>query len=199
MLKAYASYFVAYLTSTLKKIENIERIVLYGSVATDQATKESDIDIFIEVKKKTKQFEHEIEKLVKEFYQSRESVIFKAKGIENKFVIKIGKLIEWKELYRSIASTGIVLYGPYEAKKLPSGVRHFIIIFWQKIGKNRGSFLNKLYGFKIKNKVYSGFISKFDGIKIGKSCIMIPVQYKKDIFKLLAEHKVEAKTIEVFR
>lgn len=199
MLKNYAAYFVAYLISNIQNIENIERIVLYGSSAKGEATKESDVDILIEIKKQTKRFEHEVKDVEKKFYQSREAILFKSKGIENKFSIKIGKLKEWQELYRGISSTGIVLYGPYEAKELPSGVRHFIIIFWQKIGKNRGSFLNKVYGFKIKSKHYAGFISKFNGTKLGKSCIMIPVQYKKDIFKLLAEHKVEAKTIEVFR
>ena len=199
MLKAYTSYFVAYMISNLKNIENIERIVLFGSVARGDFTKESDIDIFIEVKKKTKKFEHEVKEIERKFYQSRENAIFKSKGIENKFSIKIGNLKEWKTIYHDIASTGIVFYGSYEAKELPSGLKHFIIIFWQKIGKNRGSFLNKLYGFKIKDKHYTGLISKFDGTKIGKSCVMFPVQYKKHIFKLLENHKVEAKIMEVYK
>lgn len=199
MLKAYTSYFVAYLISNLRNINNIERIVLFGSVARDDFTKESDIDIFIEVKKKTKRFEQEIKDVEKKFYQSRENALFQSKGIENKFSIKIGNLREWKNIYHSIASTGIIFYGPYEAKELPSEVRHFIIVFWQRIGKNRGSFLNKLYGFKVKNKHYPGLISKFEGIKLGKSCVMFPVEYKKHIFKLLVEHKVEAKTLEIYK
>jgi len=51
MLKNYASYFVAYLLSNSKNIDNIERIVLYGSAARDEAVKESDVDIFVEVRK----------------------------------------------------------------------------------------------------------------------------------------------------
>lgn len=198
MLKNYASYFVAYLLSNSKNIENMERIVLYGSAARDEAVKESDVDIFVEVRKKTAKFEKDLKEAEKKFYESREAALFKSKGIDNKFSIKIGKLQEWKELYKSIASTGIILYGPYEAKELPSGVKHFIIVFWEKVGKNRGSFLNKLYGFKIKNKHYLGLLEKCDGKKIGKSCIMLPIQYKKDIFKLIREHKVKAKVLEVF-
>lgn len=198
MLMAYASYFVAYLLDNLKKKDDIERIVLFGSVAKEEATKESDIDIFVEVRKKTKRLEKEIKGLEKKFYQSREATLFKSKGVDNKFSIKIGKLAEWKDLYRSIASNGIVLYGPYEAKELPSGVMHFFIVFWTKIGKNRGAFLNKLYGFKIKDKHYDGLLSKFDGMKLGKSCVMMPMQYKEDIFRLLKEYKVKAKIIEVF-
>lgn len=198
MLKNYASYFVAYLLSNLKDIENIERVILYGSAAREEAEKESDVDIFIEVKKKTITFEKDIKKIEKEFYQSREAALFKSKGIGNEFSIKVGRLKEWKELYKSIASTGIVLYGPYEARELPSGVKHFIIIFWEKIEKNRGSFLNKLYGFKVKNKHYAGLLTKFNGKKIGKSCIMLPIQYKKEIFKLIDKHKVKARALEVF-
>ncbi|MDO8740863.1 MAG: nucleotidyltransferase domain-containing protein [Candidatus Woesearchaeota archaeon] len=198
MLKAYSGYFAAYLLNNLKNTENIERIILYGSVAKEEATKESDIDIFIEVKKKTEKIEKELKEAEKRFYQSRDAALFKSKGADNKFNIKIGKLKDWKELYRSIASTGIVLYGPYEIKEIPSGVKHSVIVFWQKIGKNRGAFLNKLYGFKIKGKHYAGLISKFDGKKLGKSCVMFPIQYKEDIFRLLKGYEVIAKMIEVF-
>ena len=172
--------------------------MLFGSAAKGEAGEESDIDIFIETIKKTKKFEEEIKKIENSFYTSREASLFRAKGIDNKFSIKIGKLSEWKELYKSIASTGIILYGPYEAREMHSGARHFIIIFWEKIGKNRGAFLNKLYGFKVKNKTYAGLIEKFEGKKLGKSCIMIPVQYKNDIFKLVKQYEVQAKSIEVF-
>lgn len=198
MLKEYSIYFTAYLFNNLKGKENIERIILFGSVARGESTKDSDIDLFVEVKKKTKKIEEEIKKIEGGFYHSREASLFRLKKIDNKFNIKIGKLREWKDLEGSIASTGIVLYGPYETKELPSGVKHFVIIFWSKIGKNRGAFLNKLYGFKSKNKSYEGLISKFSGKKLGKSCLMMPVQYKKDILKLLKQYEVEAKIMEVF-
>lgn len=198
MLISYSSYFVAYLLDNLQNKDNIIRIILFGSVAKNEATKESDIDIFIEVKTQTKSFEVNVKKIENEFYKSREVSLFKSKGINNKLNIKIGKIKDWEDLYKSIASTGIILYGPYEAKEMPLGVNHFIIIFWDKIEKNRGSLLNKLYGFKIKDKRYEGLLSKFNGKKIGKSCVMFPIQYKNDLFKLLKEYKVNAKSIEVF-
>ncbi|MBS3078866.1 nucleotidyltransferase domain-containing protein [Candidatus Pacearchaeota archaeon] len=197
-LKSYASYFVAYLINNLQNEKEIERIVLFGSVAKNQENKESDVDIFIEVKKKSNKFENDIKRILEKFYKSREALLFKARGIDNKINLKIGKLEEWKDLQRSISSEGIVLYGRYESGKLPSDVKHFIIIFWDKIEKNRGAFLNKIYGFKIKDKSYEGLLSKFTGKKLGKSCIMIPIQNKVDIFKLIREHKVSAKSIEVF-
>ncbi len=198
MLKQYTQYFVAFLLNNVKSIQEIERIVLYGSVAKGEETKESDIDIFIEVRKKNAQFEKEIKNIEQAFYTSREASLFRVKGIENTFSIKIGILKEWKNLSASIASTGIVLYGPYEAKELPTGVKHMIIIYWDNIGKNRGSFLNKLYGFTANGKTYDGILTKYEGKKTGKSSILIPIAHKQLLFDLLKEHKVSAKTIEVF-
>lgn len=198
MLKTYASYFAAFLLSSLKSTDNIVRIVLYGSVAKGEATKESDIDIFVEVKKKTGRFLKELKDAEERFYESREAALFNAKGMENRFSIKSGNLQDWKELYRSIASTGIVLYGPYETRELPSGTKHYIIVFWDGVGRNRGAFLNKLYGFTVKGKHYPGLLLKFGGRKLGKSCIMLPVEYKGDLFRLVRTHEVNAKTFEVF-
>jgi len=176
MLKQYASYFVSYLLNNLENFDNIKKIVLYGSVARGDDEKDSDIDIFIEIKKETKKFETEVKDIEKQFYQSREASLFKLKGIDNEFSIKIGKLNEWKELYGSISSTGIILYGYYQIDKLPDDVKHSIIIYWSKIGKNRGAFLNKIYGFNVHNKNYPGLLNEFNGRKLGKSCVLFPIQ-----------------------
>lgn len=198
MLISYASYFVAYLLGKIKNREKIERIVLYGSVAKNEANKESDIDIFMDVKKKSARFEREVRSIEQEFYQSREAALFKSRGVDNKLSLKIGRLREWKNLYGSIASTGIVMYGKYEAKELPAGVKHFVIIYWDSIGKNRGAFLNKLYGFRIRGKAYTGLLQRCEGIKIGKSCIMLPVHYKDEIFTLIKHHQAKAHIMEAF-
>ena len=86
MLKAYASYFVSYLLCNLENIENVQRIILFGSVARDEGTKESDVDLFIEVKKKTKKIENEIKRMIEGFYKSREASLFKLKGIDNEIM-----------------------------------------------------------------------------------------------------------------
>ena len=59
MIIPYASAFVTYLLTKIKNIHLVERIILYGSVARDEATSESDVDLFLEVKKKKKTFERE--------------------------------------------------------------------------------------------------------------------------------------------
>lgn len=197
MFKKYASYFVSYLLNNLENISNINKIILFGSAARDDAGKESDIDIFIEIKKKNKRFEGKIERILDNFYKSRESLLFKTKGIDNKINLIIGRLDEWKDLKRSIESTGIVLYGKYSYGG--KGERKYAIIFWDKIGKNRGAFLNKLYGFKTGKKEYKGFLQSRESIKLGKSCIMTPIEYKEELFEIIKYYQVNAKIIEIYK
>lgn len=195
-IQAYASSFVSFLLRKLEdKIKNIDTIILYGSVAKGNATETSDVDIFIDTKKN---IEKEVKNITKQFYKSREAIIFKTKGIENEINIKIGELKKWEELHRSIISTGITLWGKYQVKEKPIGTEHKIIFYWDKIEKNRGAFLNKIYGFNTRKKRYAGVLEKIDGKKIGKSSIIIPIKHKEEIIYLLKKYDVHAKTLEVF-
>lgn len=197
MIKSYASYFVSYLLFNLKNSGDISKIILFGSVAKGEANKKSDVDIFIEVKRKTKKFERKIEKTTNDFYKSREALIFKSKKVDNKINVIVGKLDEWKELKKSIESTGIVLYGGYVSSGKVKG-KKYSVFFWDKIGKNRGAFLNKVYGFISKKKKHKGLIEILEGRKLGKSSIMIPVEHREEIIKLLKHYKVNSKIIEVY-
>jgi len=196
MDKAYASYFVSFLLSNFRDIGNIEKIILFGSVARNEAAKDSDIDLFMEIKKESKRFSDKLQKITEEFYKSREALIFKTKGIDNKINIIAGKIDNWKELKESIESNGILLYGKYVSSNV-KGTK-YSIIFWDSIKLNRGAFLNKIYGFKANNKHYSGLIEKFNGKKLGKSSFMIPIEHTDDILKLIKHYKVNAKIIEVY-
>ncbi len=192
--KAYASYFVSYLLDNLDV--NIDKIILFGSAARGEAGKDSDVDIFIDIEKSTKSEEKEIRKILDGFYKSREALIFKSRGIDNKINLIIGRLDDWKDLKESIESTGMVLYGNY----VPSGIKgkKHAIISWDKIGKNRGAFLNKIYGVKIGEKKYQGLLEKLGGKKLGKSTIIIPIQHREEILKEVRNYEVNARVIEVY-
>ncbi|HIG93852.1 TPA: nucleotidyltransferase domain-containing protein [Candidatus Woesearchaeota archaeon] len=196
MRKAYASYFTAYLLMHLPESSSISRIILFGSVAKGEDTKESDIDIFIEGTHKSKKWLQEIEKITENFYKSREALLFKAKGIDNKINIMSGKLEEWKDLKKSIESSGMILYGKYISAGIQG--KKFALIFWDLVGKNRGSFLNKLYGFRTGDKRYLGLLDKRQGKRVGKSCIMIPIEHSAEVLKLTEHHKVKAQIIEIY-
>jgi|SRR3989338_8136236 len=197
-LKSYASYFVSYFLDNLNNV-NFEKIILFGSVAREEATKESDIDIFIEIKKENKKLEIEIKKILENFYKSREALLFKAKRIDNKINLIIGKLEEWKDLRDSIENTGIILYGKYIPEMMTGkNLKKYSLISWEKIGKNRGAFLNRVYGFKVRDKIYDGLIKKLNGKKLGKSSIAVPAESSKEILDLLGKYKVEAKVINIY-
>lgn len=196
MLKAYASYFASYLLANLSDADSINKIILFGSAAKGEATKESDMDIFIEIKKDDKRIAKIIKNILDKFYISREALYFKAKGIDNKINLIIGRLEEWRDLKKSIESTGMMLYGPYVSYGADG--RKYSIISWDSIGENRGSFLNKIYGVRIKDKSYKGMMEKLQGRKIGKSAIMVPVESREEVIKLLKYHKVNAKITDVY-
>lgn len=195
-LQAYASTFASFLMRKFgDNIKDIDRIILYGSVAKGNAMKNSDVDIFIDTKKDLKK---EVSDIIDEFYKSREALLFKTKRIENEINVKTGELKNWRELHRSITSTGVTLWGRYEALEKPIGSQHKIIFYWDKIEKNRGAFLNKIYGFKSGEKRYTGLLEKINGEKIGKSSIILPIEYKEEIIGLIKKYGVHAKTIEIF-
>jgi len=196
MIKAYTSYFISYLLNSLKDITNLKNIILFGSVAKGTASKDSDVDLFIDVKKNNSKFESNVKNVLVEFYKSRDALIFKNKGIDNKINLIIGKLEDWTDLRKSIEGTGILLYGNYVA----SGVRgkKYLLISWDKIGKNRGAFLNKLYGFVINGNRYKGLIEELQGRKIGKSSLMVPIENHNEIMVVLKHYHVSASSIEVW-
>lgn len=196
MLRKYASYFVSYLLKELEEISNLNKIILFGSAARGEAVKDSDVDIFIEIKRKDKRFERRVDKILNDFYKSREGLIFKAKGLDNKINLIIGKLEEWKDLKKSIESSGIILYGKYAYGG--KGERKYAIIFWDKVGVNRGAFLNRLYGFRVGKKKYLGFLKQRGGRKLGKSSVMLPIEYRDDLLEIIKHYKVNAKIIEVY-
>ncbi len=185
---AYASYFASYLLNNLNDLAKINRIILFGSAARNEAKKDSDVDIFLDVKK--------INNILNSFYKSREALIFKNLRIDNKIALIVDKLENFPELKLSMESDGIVLYENYVSTDL--GGKKQLIISWDKIAKNRGAFLNKLYGFKVKDKRYKGLIEELGGSKLGKSSIIVPIQNKSEIFNLLKKYGVRARIVEVY-
>ncbi len=121
-------------------------------MASGIATGESDVDLFVNTKKIPAP---EIENILDKFYASKTAALFRLNGIENEISLKVGELKKWTDLHRSISSTGIVLWGNYEAKERPVGAKRKIIFYWSAIRRNRTAFLNKIYGFSTGEKRYS--------------------------------------------
>ena len=180
-----ASYLIS--STTARELKKIKSVILFGSVAGGTEQKGSDIDLFFDVdgsKKFQTGLRAKLNKTAEGFSLSNAALLFKAKSIDNEFSIKVGKLDEWADLARSIASTGITLYGKYT--KQPAGLKAYTIFSWEKPGKAKGALLNKIYGYKAVNKRYPGLLKKHGGTKLGPATIMVPSSSRdlfSDIFK----------------
>ena len=173
---SYSRYAATYLLSklTLEELKSIDNVVLFGSVARLTADNESDVDVFFDVDvsvKKQNQLKSKLNKILVDFYLTNIALDFKSKGIDNEISIKLGKLNEWESLSQSISSYGIILYGKYS--KEPKGLKAYTLLSWENPGKAKGALLNKLYGFKARNKEYPGMLKKYKGVKIGGGTILV--------------------------
>ena len=193
-LIAYASSFVAFI---LPKVD-VEEIILFGSVARGEAGKESDIDLFFNIKTgKDKSIKKIIKRELEKFYKSKIAEIWNLKGIKNPINIEVGNLDKWK-LKRSIISDGIVLYGRY--KEMPEKTKGFTF-FQLKPIKNitkRNRVLRKLFGRKEENYSFKGIIEEIKGKKLSPMSFLVPLEKSQEIIKILGSEKLDFSFFELW-
>ena len=194
-LISYAMDFASYVIS---KIEGIDSILLYGSIARGDFTKDSDIDLFFDTKEK--KLEDKVKRCLENYQETKKYKEWKLKAIDNEISIIVGELKsdEWRDLKRAIANTGLVLYGKYKSKA--EKINQYVIISFEKIRpeEKRVSLHRNLFGFKANKKQYSGLIDKYYGKKIGKGTIIIPIEYAQKIKSLFNRMKIPIKLYDVW-
>lgn len=198
----YAILASAHIISSLfeSEIKKIQAVILFGSVSQFRATKESDIDLFIDTaapKTVQKALRAKLNAAKEKWHLNSRALEFKLKGIENELSIVVGELEKWKELKQTISSTGIVLYGRYLAK--PFKEKAYAIFSWERLGKAKGAFLNRIYGYKINKKYYPGLIEKLKGFKLGRGTIAIPSNNRQIIIDFLEKYKIDYSMYEVWK
>ncbi len=190
-LISYSLSFCSFLLDTPFG-KNINKIILFGSVARGDYNEDSDIDIFIDTEKNLEKL---VDKYLNLFQESKQHEIWIQKGITNEISIKVGKLKEWK-LRREVISSGILLYGKYS--ELPDELSYYLLIkikdIYKKKPSNQVKIWRKLYGYKQKvgKKTYliKGLIDKNNGKKIAKSVFIIPMENRKPIIEYLNKNKI---------
>ncbi|MBI5872057.1 nucleotidyltransferase domain-containing protein [archaeon] len=196
LLKAFASSFVSFLIEKID-LARINKIVLFGSVARDEATKTSDIDLFID--STDAKIKKDIPEIVNAFY---ESMIYKdywaPLGVKNEIKCITGNLEKWK-LKRSIISEGIILYGKTSGKIKGKLFCLFKINVTGKV-KEKLKIWRALFGYKQKTKGktynFKGMIGLCDGKKLSPGVFIVPMAKSQNIIKFLREHKVKHQLIE---
>lgn len=198
-LISYATNFVSFLLKD-KISKNIDNIILFGSIVTDEFDEESDIDIFIDTDKELKK---EIIKILELYKRSEDYEKYKLLGIKNEISLKIGKLKNWVDLKRSIISNGIQLYGKY--KDIPTKLNHYLLfhINLTKIKRNKKVKLwRSLYGYsqKMRKKTYKfkGLVEKLSGKKIAPGLFIVPIENYQKLASILKKNKVNYKINEIW-
>lgn len=183
-LIAFANAFVSFV---LPKID-VDEIILFGSAARNEATKESDIDIFFNTKNE-KTIETIIENELERFNKSKIAEIWRLKGIKNEISIKVGNLNQWK-LKRSVISDGIVLYGKY--REMPENMRGFTYFNIKPIKDiaKRNKIIRQLFGRKEKNYSTFGFLDKINGKQLTPNSFLAPIEKTQEILKILNAEKI---------
>lgn len=197
-LIAYAMDFASFLVQKIDNVEIIRNIILFGSVSRWESDKNSDIDIFIDVINEDKKLENKIKKDLNEFLESTKyKNYWKLLGIENEIKLTIGNLDKWEELKSSIIANGILLYGKFKTE-IKEG-NHKVFFIWENIKPNskRVLFNKQLFGYKQNEKYYKGLVTKYQGEKLGKGCIVVPLENYNVIHNIFKKYKIAVKIKKV--
>lgn len=197
-LISYALDFSSFLIQKTKNKDKIKNIILFGSVAREEAGKTSDIDIFIDLIKEDRKLEQEINQLLNKFMVSTKyKNYWKLLDLENEIKLTIGELNKWNQLKPNIIANGISLYGKFKTD-IKEG-KHKTFFIWENIKPNstRVLFNKQLLGYKQNNKFYEGLIQKQNGERMGKGCIMVPLEFSNIFLKLFRKYKISVKIKKV--
>lgn len=196
-LIAYATSFVSFVLDHEVSAE-INRAILFGSVARGAFDEESDIDLFIDTKG---EIENEIRTLLCLFQDSDTQKKWDLKGIKNELSVKVGDLDKWK-LKRDMITDGIILYGKF--KEIPENIEYYLLITpsFKKFSKSQKvKIWRNLYGYKQKvgKKVYKtqGLLEKSNGKRI-ENGMLVRMSNKKDIVGFLNKKRINYAVNEIW-
>lgn len=205
-LYSYINDFLSTLYFKKNFLDKISSIILFGSVARGDFNKESDIDLFIDIKdnKSTKKVEEIVNASINEF-ELKSKEVWHIRRIKNPIKCIVGKLTDgtWTELRKDIESYGILFYGKFKAnaKNLESYslFEYSLKDFKQK---NRVAFQRELLGYKSKKekKIYShkGIIDQINGLKLDNNNLIVPSRDAPFLQKFFTQRKITPKIKEIW-
>ena len=179
---AYIYDFLSSIFEDEELIKEINEIILFGSIAKKTSDKESDIDLFFNIKneKETKNIERELSSLLKSFEVKSEKT-WKLKNISYPINFIVGGLMEekWKELRDEIISSGIILYSQY--KEMSEKTTHYHLFYYSLSDikrKDKMKFIREAFGYSLKKGkkeyIQKGLIENINGEKLSPNTILVP-------------------------
>src|SRR3989338_4771549 len=196
-LIAYAMDFASFLIQKTNDKEQIKQILLFGSVSREEDTQESDVDLFIDLIREDKKIENELKEILNQFMQSSKfNNYWKLLGIKNELRLVIGELNKWEDLKPSIISNGITLYGKFQSDIKGE---HKVFFIWENIKPNskRVLFNKQMFGNTQGKKFYDGLLQKYKAERLGKGCIIVPIEHSNVFHNLFKKYKITVKIKKV--
>ncbi len=197
-LIAYAMHFASFLVEHGVKAR---KILLFGSVASGEFDKESDIDIFVDADKLEK---NDVISSLRSFEKTF-SDKWELKGVNNQLSVTVGDLNskEWEDLRRAIQSYGIVLYGQY--REPPKNIQPYLLfkLNFKKISRaKKVSLWRKLYGYtqKVGKKSYKsiGLLENLGGVRIDKGVAVVPASRSSELKGFLGKNRISYGLVEMW-
>jgi len=184
-----------------KKHSQIETVIIFGSVARNQAGKQSDLDICMILKNRTlkNSLSNQILNL-EEKYDKNINLIFTNSSYEDLD----------RQFIETLIREGIVIYGKkpdVSIKQLKLEPYEIIKYDLSKLNQSKKMKIKRiLYGIKTKKrykgKIYErkqiGLVEKFGGIRIGIASILIPEKMSWDVEKILRDQGVYLRKITIW-
>ena len=201
---AYIFDFLSFVFENKELFDSIKKVILFGSVASGEFDKNSDIDIFFDVKGDKTKIESELNNTLKSFEIKSEKT-WKLKNISLPIKNIVGDIGEekWAELKEEMISNGILLYGKFES--MPKKMDHYMLINYSLkdvIRKKKMKLIRKLYGYELKKekKMYKqkGLLQKLSGYRLGTNTIMIPAQELKTFKEFFKSFKINLNIREIW-
>jgi predicted nucleotidyltransferase len=181
----------------LCKIEDVKAVILYGSLAREEFTSRSDIDLFILITKdKTRKEIHDkIIELESEIGRNIQPTI--------RTITELPKTDTG--LLQNIFQEGKILY-LREPSDIPSAIllqqKPYLIYSFQISSlaqKDKVRFNRQLYEQIKKGYKYEGLLQEIGGQKLSAGCVMIPYEQKEKIKKFFKKFKVKFEQLKVWK
>jgi predicted nucleotidyltransferase len=203
-LMTYVYDFIKIMFEERELTNCIKKIILFGSIARGNFDKESDIDIFIDIKNKkdTKTINKRLKDILNQFEIEAKDT-WELRGIKLPIKCIVGSLEDktWEELKKELSANGIILYGKYEF--MSKKTRHYALIKYSlaKLSrKDKMKVIRKLFGYETKkgSKVYKqkGLLEDLNGKKLSKNLIAIPMENSLQFQEILNSFKITPRIIE---
>ncbi len=181
----------------LSEIEDVKAVILYGSLARDEYTSRSDIDLFIlTTKSETQDLIHN--KIIELENETGRNIQPTIRTLNELHKTDTG-------LLQNIFQEGKILY-LREPSDIPSAIllqqKPYLIYSFQISSlpqKDKARFNRQLYEQRRKEYKYNGLLQEIGGRRLSSGCVMIPYEHKERIEKFFRKFRVKFEQLKVWR